>query len=230
MVLVYGLAASKGRAVRRIYHERFQHCLTPPRTLFAKIIQLLRESGTFTDNRIDWGAPRRRRKSNFEEDVLHRVEVTPSMSTRTIARGMGVPHSTVREVLHEQQLCPYHPQRVHWMGPADCALCANSCTWFLHCCVEEPQFPRQILFTEECRFARDAVFNSWNSHILDDEKPQAQYPPSPNSILFATKPTWYDVDLSPLSLRNRPSQAIFIYIHHQCFLPKGTSFTASGET
>ena len=56
------------------------------------------ERGTFTISRTDCGAPRRRTTPNFEEDILHCIEETPSMITQTIARGMGVPHSTVWEV------------------------------------------------------------------------------------------------------------------------------------
>ena len=95
MVLVYDEVAGSGRAARRIYQERYPHRVTPSNILFAKVIQRLRESGTFTVSRSDCGAPRRRRTPDFEEDVLHRVEETPTTSTRTIALGKGVPHSTV---------------------------------------------------------------------------------------------------------------------------------------
>ena len=139
-----------------------------------KVIQRLQERGTFTVNRADCGAPRRRHTPNFEEDVLHRVEEIPSTNTRTIVCGMGVPHSTVWEVLHEQQLHSYHPQRVHAMGPGNFALRTNFCVWFLHCCVEETQFPWQILFTDECRFTRVTVLNSRNRHVWDDKNPHAQ--------------------------------------------------------
>ena len=54
------------------------------------------------------------------------------------------------------------------MGPADFALRPNLFKWFLHLCVEEPQFPRQILFTDEYRFTRNAVLNTRNSHVWDD--------------------------------------------------------------
>ena len=84
VVLVYGEAAGNGRAARRIYQVTQSH------TLFVKVIQRLRERGTFTVNRADCGAPRRRRTPNFEEDVLHHVEETPSKSTRINARGMGL--------------------------------------------------------------------------------------------------------------------------------------------
>ena len=82
----------------------------------VQVIQRPRERGTFTVNRAYCGAPRRSRTPNFEE---HRVE-----ESRTIAREMGVPHNTVCEVLHEQQLQPSRSQRVHVMGPSDFALCA----------------------------------------------------------------------------------------------------------
>ena len=35
-----------------------------------------------------------------------------------------------------------HPQRVHAMSATDFALRAKFYTWFLHHCVEEPQFSR----------------------------------------------------------------------------------------
>ena len=52
MTLVYIEAAGNGIAIRRIYQERYPHRLTPSHTLFAKVIQRLRERCTFTDNRV----------------------------------------------------------------------------------------------------------------------------------------------------------------------------------
>ena len=74
MMLVYGEVAGNGRADRRIYQERYPHCVNPSHTLFAIVIHRLRERGTFTVNRADRGAPRRRRTPYFEEGLLHRVE------------------------------------------------------------------------------------------------------------------------------------------------------------
>ena len=87
MVLVYIEAAGNGRAVHRIYQERYPHHVTPSHTLITKVIQWLWERRTFTINRADCYAPRSspHRTPNFEEDVLHRVEETLSTSTQTIA-------------------------------------------------------------------------------------------------------------------------------------------------
>ena len=52
MVLVYGEAAGNEIAALRIYQESYPHRVTPSHTLFAKIIQPLRERGIFTVNRL----------------------------------------------------------------------------------------------------------------------------------------------------------------------------------
>ena len=44
------------------------------------------------------------------------------------------------------------------------------------CCVDEPDFPRRILFTDEAKFTREGVFNSRNSHVWADENPNATRP------------------------------------------------------
>ncbi|KAJ8870773.1 hypothetical protein PR048_027072 [Dryococelus australis] len=104
MILVYGAVEGDGRAVRRLYQERYPQRATPSRTLNAPVTQRLREQGTFTADRNDCGAPKRRRTPELEEAVLHHVEQSPSTSTRSVACAMGVAPSIVWEVLHEQQL------------------------------------------------------------------------------------------------------------------------------
>ena len=53
----------------------------------------------------------------------------------------------------------------------DFASWGHFCRWFLHSCVEEPNFPWQILFTDEAKFTREVVLNSFNSHVWANENP-----------------------------------------------------------
>ncbi|KAJ8887701.1 hypothetical protein PR048_013919 [Dryococelus australis] len=108
MILVYGAAECDGRAAGRLYQERYQQRATPSHTIFATITN-------------DCGAPKRRRTPELEEAVLHHVEQSPSTSMLSVGRSMGVTSSIVWEVLHEQQLHPYHLQRVQSLHPADFA-------------------------------------------------------------------------------------------------------------
>lgn len=173
IIRIYGVAEGNGRAAQRLYEERFPNRRTPSHTIFARVDQRLRETGTFTVNRINCGAQRNLRTPRFEEEVLHRCEENPRTSTRAIAHAMGTNHMSVWQVLHEQQLHPYHPQRVQAMGPADFAPRVEFCRWYLQRCLEEPRFPRMILFSDEATFTRDGIFNCRNSHVWADENPHA---------------------------------------------------------
>ena len=164
MVFVYDEAAGKGRGARRIYQERYLLRVTPSHTLFAKVIQRIRKRGTFTVNRSDCSCPRRRRNPNSEEDYW----IALKRPRQRVTGSLGV-----------EWVCLIIPSGRFWTssnytlsnprGPADFALRADFCIWFLHRWVEESQFPRQVLFTTECRFTRDALFNSRTSHVWVDE-------------------------------------------------------------
>ena len=66
--------------------------------------------------------------------------------------------TTVWHVLHEQQLHPYHPQKVHAMQPQDFVSWAHFCRWFLEYCVEEPKFLWKIQFTDEAQFHQGSCY------------------------------------------------------------------------
>ena len=93
------------------------------------------------------------------------------MSTRIIDLALDV-----WRVLHEQQLHPYHLQKVHALGPADFAPRVIFCAWFLHQSVDNPEFPRRILFKDETFYTREAVLNCPNSHIWDYANTHATQP------------------------------------------------------
>ena len=42
---------------------------------------------------------------------------------------------------------------------------------FLHRCVDEPDFPRRILFTDEAKVTREDVMNFRSNHVRADENP-----------------------------------------------------------
>ena len=171
MMLVYGEAHCNGRHARRLYTARFPNRPIPSNRVFAKVNQRLRETGTFAVNKVNCGVARHRRTLRFEEDVLHKIEQNPSISTRTIARDIGANHVSVWQVLKEQQLHPYHLQKVQALSPIDFPPRINFSRWFVHRCRLQPQFPRYVLFTDEATFNREGILNSRNNHIWADENP-----------------------------------------------------------
>ncbi|KAJ8872630.1 hypothetical protein PR048_026238 [Dryococelus australis] len=136
--LGYALSSTKwsGFDSRRGSHPGFSHVETW-RTLpltggFLGVLPLLRGSGH----------PRNIRILNVEE-VLN-VGKTPSTSTRSIAQGMGVSHSAVWRLMHEQLLCAFHVRKVQALGPAEFAPRLV------------PHVTSIALFVDEVIFTRDA--------------------------------------------------------------------------
>jgi hypothetical protein len=88
----------------------------------------------------------------FEEVVLNMVADTPSTSTYRVGYAMHASHSAVWQVVHQQQLHPYHRQKVQAMGPMDYPRQLEFSQWFLQRCAAEPRFPSIMLYTDEASF------------------------------------------------------------------------------
>lgn len=174
MVMCYGEARGSGRGALRIYQERFPNRQHPHHTIFSRLYQRLRDTGSLRARRIG-GRPRATRTPEFEEEVLRRVDNDPATSTRVIANAMGTNQSSVLRVLQEQNLHAYHLQKVHGLGPNDFAPRVQFVQWFLQRSIVNPPFPAHVLFTDEACFTRDTYFNSRNSHIWDYENPHAVF-------------------------------------------------------
>ncbi|CAH1957620.1 unnamed protein product [Acanthoscelides obtectus] len=110
------------------------------------------------------------------EEVLQRVAYEPSSSTRYITEDMNTSIASVWRVLHEQQLYPYHFQKVQGLSAADYHRRVQFCLWLLHQIAAQPNFLRYVLWTDEASFTRDGIFNSRNGHVWDKENPCAIFP------------------------------------------------------
>lgn len=175
MHLAYGAALGNSAEARRIYHLWYPYRTLPARQMFVNIDQRLRDSGSLSANMRDTGRPRQVRIPDFDEDVLNAFEEYPSTSTRKVAHQMGVDRRLVWNVLHENDLHPYHKQRVQALSPGDYPLRVEFCDWFLAETDQNPAFPGLVLFTDETSFTREGMFNTHNNHVWVHENPHATF-------------------------------------------------------
>lgn len=175
MHLIYGVADGNGRAAARLYAQRFPHRRHPSRTTFSAIHRRLRETGTMRPVLADTGRQRYARTPQTEERILEEIGVNPQRSTRSVARDVGVAHSTVWSVLHDQLLYPYRFQKVQHLLPQDYPRRSTFCQWFLDQTANTPDFSSNILFTDEATFTRYGIFNSHNMHTWADENPHVTW-------------------------------------------------------
>ena len=118
MHLVYGAAYQSERRVARLYAERFPQRRHPAHTMFQRLDQLLRERGSLRPNMSKTGRPRSL-TPDVEEAILGLVEDEPSINSREITCCVELNQSNVLQILHEQLLYPFHPQRVQCLNPED---------------------------------------------------------------------------------------------------------------
>jgi len=71
--------------------------------------------------------------------------------------------------LHEEELYPYHDQRVKHLEPGDYAQRMDLCHWV----TAHPELLSLILFTDETSFTRDGVNNLRNVHTWSHRNPHA---------------------------------------------------------
>lgn len=168
---VYGLADGNAFEAKRLYQERYPNRIAPCPQTFVNLHRRLSETGTFARTSDIPGRPRTVRTPQLEEAVLNRVEENPETSTRKIAEEVNASQQTVLRILHDQQLYPYHIQRVQALLPRDFPQRIRFCQWFLQKIAENQRFLSNVLFTDEANFSRNAITNFHNNHIWSVENP-----------------------------------------------------------
>jgi len=160
-----GNAAAAAREYQRIYpNERH-----PNANVILGTVRRLHETGNVIPLQIE-GRPRIR-NPEMEENVLARVEANPRTSTRVIGRELGISHVYVHKILKQEKIHPYHFVRVQQLLPRDHPPRRRFSRNFLDAMRQNPLFSRRILWTDECTFTQDGIFNTHNYHYYGVENP-----------------------------------------------------------
>lgn len=173
MHFMYGRANGNSLEACRLYTEMYPNRRPPHHSTFTRLHQRLHESGTFEKRSLDTGRHRHIRTPELEVAVLNIIEAQPETSTRKIAAELNTCASTVWRILKEQQLYPYHIQRVQALLPRDFEPRMTFSQWFHQMNMENPFFCSKILFSDEASFSRDAIQNFHNRHVWAEENPHS---------------------------------------------------------
>jgi hypothetical protein len=109
MLLTLGACYSRAGTAAREYALRYPGRRHPDANVFRRLEQGLRETGSVTPTAlVNAGRPRTVQTPANEDDIITVVEREPWRSSRDIARELGLSQQRVLEVLHDDQLHPYH--------------------------------------------------------------------------------------------------------------------------
>jgi len=118
MHFVYGFCNGNARAAVEEYRRRFPERRIPSRGVFTCINQTLRDTGCLPSVAV-WSEREVVQTINTRENILEMVQRSPRLSTRRMASRIGISRMEVWQTLHEEDLYPYHDQRVQHLEPGD---------------------------------------------------------------------------------------------------------------
>lgn len=171
---VYGLCNGNANAAAREYARRYPNRITPQPRMFTRIHLRFGERGIQR-------APNelyRLVSPEDEEEVLQLVTNCPRLSTRRIARRVGLSHKSVWLILRREGLRPFHFRRVQDIVEPDYARRIVFCLWINRQLRRVPNFLERILWTDEATFTRAGYTNHRNDHQWLVENPHAVRPSS----------------------------------------------------
>ena len=124
---VYGFCDGNARAAVE-YQRLFPYRRIPSRSVFTRIHQTLRDTGSLSSVAVQ-SERKVVRTINTRENILQLVQRSPRLSTRRMTSRIGLSRMQVWRTLHEENLYPYHDQRVQHLEPGDHAQGMDLCQW-----------------------------------------------------------------------------------------------------
>ncbi|XP_063994349.1 uncharacterized protein LOC135171654 [Diachasmimorpha longicaudata] len=170
MVSIYGVARGNGLQAARLYAEQYPQRRVPDSRTFRDALQRLRE-GNILPRYGGEGRPRHAAGVRVEEAILEAVEEDPEQSISSIAASLGVGESRVQRVLREEGFRPWKFTPVQDLKPEDLPKRVAFCRWLLDRS-EEPDFLRNMLWTDEKLFAKKGIVNQHNEHHWAVDNPR----------------------------------------------------------
>ena len=157
MHFVYGFCDGNAHAAVEEYQRRFPDRMILSRSVFTRIHQTLRDTGSLLSVAVQ-SEREVIRTINTRENILQMVQRIACLSTRRMASRISVSRMQVWQTLHEEDLYPYYDQRVQHLEPGDHAQRMDLCHWIK----AHPELLSVILFSDEASFTRDGVNNLRN--------------------------------------------------------------------
>jgi len=154
MHFVFGFCDGNSSAAVKEYQRRFPDRRIPSRSVFTRIHQTLHDTGSLPS--VSLQSEREVvRTINTRDNILQMVQRSPCLSTRRMTSRIGISRMQMWRTLHEEDLYPYHDQRVQHLEPGDHAQRMDVCHWIK----AHPEMLSVILFSDEASFTRDGVIH-----------------------------------------------------------------------
>jgi hypothetical protein len=97
------------------------------------------------------------------------VEANPRVSCREVEAEIGVSKTKVSKILKRHKYYPYKIRISHQLNPGDSARRINFSRWYLQRCQEQPNFGRNVIWSDETHISSAGIFNRHNTRHWSNE-------------------------------------------------------------
>lgn len=154
----------------REFNQKYPQWPKMTRNKFAKIRRNFLNNGS-------WKTELRRTKEVVDREetvinVLGYFNAYPKSSIRGAVAELGVSYASVRRILVKHNMRPYKFTLVQHLIPADFPRRINFCEFLLVKIQENPDFLKNVIWTDEAKFDREGLFNTHNRHFWADTNPR----------------------------------------------------------
>lgn len=168
MVFILGVCDGNATAAAAEYQRRFPNRRVPNPKTISGTFHTLRETGTLPSISTHHNRPAQN-YVNMEETIIVDTQRSPGVSIRRLSKRFVVSQSMVWRILCNNNMSPYHKQKVQNIQPTDPPLRLEFCNWL----IMNRQLHRFILFTDEAQFTRDGINNLRNQHTWAEDNPHS---------------------------------------------------------
>lgn len=170
MIFCYGYCDGNSNAAREEYQRRYPDQRVPNRRTIAAAYQRLQETGHVQIRNREHTSSSE--SADLEERVMRIFRTNPGTSIRLVANRLMVSTYTVWSILKAERQHPYHYSGAQDILPADEPRRIAFSQWIIENNLNDGNFLKNILWTDECHFSREGVVNFHNTHIWSSQNPK----------------------------------------------------------
>jgi hypothetical protein len=168
LVKCYGIGDVSYQYAINLFHQKYPDVAVTKMTL-KKLIAKFDETGSVVDKK-------KIRKVYNENDAvtimaLQSVEDNPRLSLRQRAAELTVSHTLLQTIFKRNKIYPFKPKFRHTLEIQDHALRLDFCLWIGEKLMENRNFHKRILFSDECTFSTNGVVSSQNCRFWSRDNP-----------------------------------------------------------
>jgi len=158
------------RDVSDLFHENHMEITKPSPSTIQRLIRKFETTGS-VENIKPSGRPKTATDDQSSADILAKVAVSPVKSLSKLGAEAGISGSSAHRILIKSKYHPYKTQLVQHLAEDDFDRRVEFCQWAVEMCDSNPNFSKEILFSDEAIFYLNGHVNRQNTRFWSDNNP-----------------------------------------------------------